>query len=85
MHYGITIFKLKSGTIVEWLEWLGYGAKSRRKVRVRGLTLPCDDWKTLFVNLAAVNGYLFRIGENKVKGERWAPPFISFAKYTVGL
>ena len=45
--------------MVELFGQLGYGAESRRKVRVRGWTSPCDDWKTLSVN-QAVNGYLFR-------------------------
>ena len=48
--------------MVEWLEQLGYGAESCRKMRVRGSASPCGDWKTLSVN-PAVNGYLFRIRE----------------------
>ena len=48
--------------MVEWLEWLGYGAESRRKAWIRGWASPCGDWKTLSVN-PAVNGYLFQIRE----------------------
>ena len=48
--------------MVEWLERLGYGAESRRKVVSLRQAPPCDDWKTLSVN-PAVNGYLFRIRE----------------------
>ena len=50
------------GAVAEWLERLGYGAKSRRKVPVRGWASPSDDWKTLSVN-QTVNGYIFRIRE----------------------
>ena len=52
----------KRGTVVEWLEQLGYGAESRRIAWVRGSAVPCGDRKTLSVN-PAENGYLFRIRE----------------------
>ena len=48
--------------MVEWLERLGYGAESGHNAHDRGWASPCDDWKTLSVNLA-VNGYRFRIRE----------------------
>ena len=48
--------------MVEWLEWLGYGAESHCKVMHSRLASLCDDWKTLSVS-PAVNGYLFRIWE----------------------
>ena len=60
------------GAVVAWLERLGYGAESHRKVSLS------DDWKTLPVN-PALNEYLFRIA---AKGEGWAPPFISCAQVT---
>ena len=50
--------------MVEWLEWLSYGAESRRKARVPGWALACGDWKTLYVG-PAVNGYLFLIREGQ--------------------
>ena len=50
------------GTVVKWLEQLGYSAESRRIAWVRGSASPCGDWKTLSVN-PAVNEYLFRIRE----------------------
>ena len=69
--------------MVEWLEWLNYGAESRSKVVSGGWALPCCDWKTHSVN-PAVNGYL--VGKAKAaKGEGWAPPFISCAQDTLGL
>ena len=49
--------------MVEWLERLDYGAESR------GWASPCYDWKTLSVN-PAVNGYLFRIREDKGRERR---------------
>ena len=57
--------------MVESLEWLGYGAECRRKVRLPDWASPCDDRKTLSVN-PAVNGYLefFELGKDKAsKGE----------------
>ena len=53
------------GAIVELVEWLDYGTKSRRKVlSVGGWASLCKDWKTLSVH-PAVNGYLFRIREGQ--------------------
>ena len=55
-------YRYLRGAVVEWLEQLGYGAKSRRIAWVRGSAAPCGDWKSLSVN-PAENGYLFRIRE----------------------
>ena len=57
-YYFTPLFRI--GAVVQWLERFDYGAESRRKARVRGWALSCNDWKTLSVN-QAVNGYLFQI------------------------
>ena len=52
------------GTVVEWLETLGYGAESPQEHKIEtGLHHPT--MKTLSVNLA-VNGYLFQIWKGEV-------------------
>ena len=67
--------------MVEWLEQLSYGAKSRRIARVRGSAAPCGDWKTLSTKQKM--GTFFELGKDKAaKGEGWAPPFISCAQDT---
>ena len=45
--FDLAALKSERDAVVEWLEQLGYGAESRRKVRVRGSASPCGDWKTL--------------------------------------
>ena len=60
-----------------------------QKVAERSLVqvwaLLSDYWKTFSVN-PAVNGYIFRIRENKAaKGAGWAPPFFCCAHDPVGL
>ena len=48
--------------MVEWVEWLGYGADGPGQALVQGWASLGNDWKTLSVN-PAVNGYLFLIEE----------------------
>ena len=72
------------GAVVKWLEWLGYGAESRKRVVSLRLGLAMRQLENS-VN-PAVNGYLFELGKNKAaKGEGWASPFISCAQDTMGL
>ena len=67
--------------MVKWLEQLGYGAESRRIVRVRGSATG-----KLSLSTQQKMGTFFELGKDKAaKGEGWAPPFISCAQDTVGL
>ena len=75
------------GTVVEWLETLGYRAEIHWKV-VRlclGFSMPSDDWKTLCQPSYKWVPF-FESGKDKaVKREGWALPFISCAPDTLGL
>ena len=73
------------GSLVEWLERLGYGTESHSKVVSLRLGFIMRHLENS-VN-QAVNGYLFsNKGRQKAaKGEGWAPLFISCAQDTVGL
>ena len=73
------IFERHRSREAPWLETIGYGAESRRKV-----CHPFDDCKTL-----STKQYIdtfFESGKNEAaKGEEWASPFISCALDTVGM
>ena len=70
--------------MVEWLEWLDYGAEGRRKVVSSRLGFAMRRLENS-VNPAEM-GTFFELGKAKAaKGEGWAPPFISCAQDTVGL
>ena len=73
------------GAVVEWLERLGFGAESCRKVVSSRLGFAMRQLEN-FLSAQPLHGYFFESGKDKAaKGEGWAPPFISCAQDTVGL
>ena len=70
--------------MVQWLEWLGYGAESVKCEFETGLCHA--ETGKLSLSTQQYMGTFFELGKDKAaKGEGWAPPFISCAPDTVGL
>ena len=70
--------------MVEWLERLGYGAESRRKVVSSRLGFAMRRLENSVS--PAAKGTFFELGKAKAaKGEGWAPPFIICTQDTVEL
>ena len=70
--------------MVEWLEWLGYGAESAVKREFEAGLRHVATGKLCQPSSKRVP--FFELGKDKAaKGEGWAPPFISCAQDTVGL
>ena len=74
------------GAVVEWLEWLGYGAESRRKVASSALGFAIRRLEICLFQPSSKWVPFFESGKDKAaKGEGWVPPFICCAHGTVGL
>ena len=79
--------------MAEWLEQLGYGAESRCiAVQKVAVSREFEAWLRhaatgkLSLSTQQKMGTFFELGKAKaVKGEGWAPPFISCAQDKVGL
>ena len=74
------------GAVVEWLEWLGYGAESRRKVAGSrlGLAIVLRGLENSFCQTGSKWVPFFELGKDEAaKGEGWASPFICSAQDTV--
>ena len=76
----------KTGAVVVWLERLGYDAESRHKALSLRLGLAMRRLENSVCPPSSNIGTFFQLGKDKaVKGEGWAPPFISCAQLRVGL
>ena len=69
--------------MVEWLEWLCYGAESPRKVMNFRLGFAMQQLENSLCQHSSIWVPFFELGKDKTaKGEEWALPFISCAKDT---
>ena len=74
----------KRGAVVEWLEWLGYGAESRRKVVSSRRGFAIRLLENFLCQPSSKLVTFSESGKKAAKGAGWAPRFFCYARDTVG-
>ena len=85
-YYNSFLSQVPLVVVAEWYEPLGYDVESRRKVVSSRLVFAMRRLENSFCQPSSKWVSFFELGKAKaVKGDGWAPPFISCAQDTVGL